>query len=34
MYNAGAAKQEIVAVRGRKLRFALPTRGWATVIVQ
>ncbi|WP_437643709.1 glycoside hydrolase family 30 protein [Sorangium sp. So ce362] len=31
MYNAGAAKQAVVAVGGKKLQFELPARGWATI---
>jgi glucosylceramidase len=31
MYNAGAAKTMTVAIAGKKLQFAMPATGWATV---
>ena len=31
MYNAGPAKTMTVAVAGKKLQFAMPANGWATV---
>jgi glucosylceramidase len=32
MYNSGAAKTMTVAVGGKKLQFAMPGNGWATVV--
>ncbi len=32
MYNAGAAKTMTVAAAGKKLQFAVPGNGWATVV--
>jgi len=32
MYNAGAAKTTTVAIAGKKLQFAMPGTGWATVV--
>ena len=32
MYNAGAAKTTTVALAGKKLQFAMPGNGWATVV--
>jgi len=34
MYNSGAAKTAIVSVLGKKLQFAMPGNGWATVITK
>lgn len=31
MYNSGGAKQAIVSIGGKKLQFAMPGSGWATV---
>ncbi|XYI03957.1 glycoside hydrolase family 30 beta sandwich domain-containing protein [Sorangium sp. So ce1128] len=31
MYNAGAAKQAVVAVGGKMLQFDMPSKGWATI---
>jgi glucosylceramidase len=31
LYNAGDAKTTIVAMAGKKLKFEMPARGWATV---
>ena len=31
VYNSGAAKETIVAMGGKKLQFAMPANGWATV---
>lgn len=31
MYNSGAAATYILAVGGKKLQFAMPANGWATV---
>jgi glucosylceramidase len=31
MYNSGAAATYVVAVGGKKLQFAMPANGWATV---
>jgi glucosylceramidase len=32
MYNSGAAKTMIMAAAGKKLQFAMPGNGWATVV--
>jgi glucosylceramidase len=32
MYNAGAPKTATVAIAGKKLQFAMPGTGWATVV--
>ena len=32
MYNSGPAKTTTVAVGGKKLQFAMPANGWATVV--
>jgi glucosylceramidase len=32
MYNSGAAKNAIVQIAGKKLQFAIPATGWATVV--
>jgi glucosylceramidase len=32
MYNSGAAKTMTVAAAGKKLQFAMPANGWATVV--
>jgi glucosylceramidase len=32
MYNAGSARPVTVAVAGKKLQFAMPASGWATVV--
>jgi glucosylceramidase len=32
LHNAGAAKTMTISVGGRRLRFPMPARGWATVI--
>jgi glucosylceramidase len=32
MYNSGAEKTMTVAIAGRKLQFAMPGNGWATVV--
>jgi glucosylceramidase len=32
MFNAGSAKTVTVALAGRKLQFAMPGNGWATVV--
>ncbi len=34
LYNSGAAKTETVALAGRKLQFAMPAAGWATVVAR
>ena len=34
MYNAGAAKTMTVAAAGKKLQFAMPANGWATVVAR
>jgi glucosylceramidase len=34
MYNSGAAKTSIVSVLGKKLQFAMPGNGWATVVTK
>jgi glucosylceramidase len=34
IYNSGAAKDFTVAVAGKKLSFAMPSRGWATLNVK
>ena len=31
MYNSGSASTYILAVGGKKLQFAMPANGWATV---
>ncbi|WP_437308066.1 glycoside hydrolase family 30 beta sandwich domain-containing protein [Sorangium sp. So ce388] len=31
MYNAGAAKQAVVAMGGKMLQFDMPAGGWATI---
>jgi len=33
LYNADAAKTITVAIAGKKLRLAMPSNGWATVVV-
>lgn len=32
LYNAGAAKQTVVGIGQKKLKFELPEDGWATVV--
>jgi len=34
LYNSGAAKMTTVAIAGRKLQFAMPASGWATVVAR
>ncbi len=34
VHNAGGARTETVAVAGRKLQFAMPAAGWATLVTQ
>jgi glucosylceramidase len=34
MYNGGVAKTMTVAIAGKKLQFAMPGSGWATVVVR
>ena len=34
MHNAGAAQTTTVALAGKKLRFAMPADGWATVVAR
>jgi glucosylceramidase len=34
VFNAGAAKTTTVAVAGKKLQFAMPGNGWATVVAR
>ena len=31
IYNSGGAKNAIVQIAGKKLQFAMPSNGWATV---
>ena len=32
MHNAGSAQTMTIALGGKKLRFAMPADGWATVV--
>ena len=32
LFNSGPAKTMIVAAAGKKLQFAMPSNGWATVV--
>ena len=32
LFNSGPAKMMIVAAAGKKLQFAMPSNGWATVV--
>src|SRR6185436_7463915 len=34
LYNAGSAKMTTVAAAGKKLQFAMPGSGWATVVAR
>ena len=34
LYNSGGAKNAIVQIAGKKLQFAVPGSGWASVISQ
>jgi hypothetical protein len=31
MYNANAAATYIVSIGGKKVQFAMPSQGWATI---
>jgi len=33
LFNSGPAKTMIVAAAGKKLEFAMPSNGWATVVI-
>jgi len=32
MYNSGSAATYVVSVGGKKLQFAMPSNGWATLV--
>jgi hypothetical protein len=34
LYNSGAAKTVTVAAAGKKLQFAMPASGWATIVTR
>ena len=33
MYNSGSATTYTVAIGGKKLQFAMPSKGWASILL-